>query len=382
MSQLTLSLLGPLQIRLDDRPLTGLAYHKVRALLAYLAVEARPHGRDALSELLWPGQPSAAARRSLRVALATLRQALTAPIPFLIASRESLQVNRASDISLDLTAFDELLRGCAQHAHPIGALCDECVTRMSQAVALYRGEFLQQLEVRDSVAFDEWVMLWRERLQRAALEALAQLASHHEAQGQDKLARQYAWRTLALEGWDEAAHRCVMRVLARNGQRSAALAQYERCRKVLADELGVEPSAETRALYEQIRTHSSKFYVSKETDSNSELRTQNSKLQAQLTAFIGREAELAQLAELLADPACRLLTIGARVAVAKRGWLSRSPEDKSERTCTASPLSRSPQSALLSSSSPRSPTASASLLIVLRTPKCSCSTICARKSCS
>src|SRR6266496_2480850 len=165
MARLSLALLGPLQVRLDDQPLTTLAYDKVRALLAYLSVEARPHGRDALAELLWPEQEGAAARRSLRVALSTLRQALgeaSAPIPFLMASRESVQVNHASDISLDLTTFTELLRACAQHAHPGGTLCPACAARMTQAVALYRGEFLQQLAVRDSAAFDEWVTLSRE----------------------------------------------------------------------------------------------------------------------------------------------------------------------------------------------------------------------------
>ncbi len=60
MARLSLALLGPLQVRLDDQPLSSLAYAKVRALLAYLAVEARPHGRDALAELLWPEQPPAA----------------------------------------------------------------------------------------------------------------------------------------------------------------------------------------------------------------------------------------------------------------------------------------------------------------------------------
>ncbi len=257
MALLTLSLLGPLQVTLDDQPVTGLAYAKVRALLAYLAVEARPHGRDALAEFLWPGQTTAADRRSLRVALTTLRQALSdqaAPIPFVIGTRESVQINTASAISLDLTTFTDLLHDCQLHSHPMGALCPECAARLTQAVTLYRSDFLQQLLVRGSVAFDEWVTLTRERLHRSALEALAQLGAYHERCGADELARQYAWRTLALEGWDEAAHRCVMRVLSRKGQRGAALAQYARCRQVLADELGIEPSAETTALYEQLRT--------------------------------------------------------------------------------------------------------------------------------
>jgi DNA-binding SARP family transcriptional activator len=256
MARLTLSLLGPLQVALDDQPVTGLAYAKVRALLAYLAVEARPHGRDALAELLWPSQPAAAARRSLRVALATLRQALgdpTAPIPFLISTRESVQVNPASAITLDLTTFMDLLGASQLHFHPMGALCPECAARLTQAATLYRGGFLERLVVRGSVAWEEWVMLLHERLHCSALEALAALMAYHEGRNEDDLARQYAWRMLALEGWDEAAHRCLMRVLARRGQRNAALAQYERCRRVLADELGIEPSEETTALYEQLR---------------------------------------------------------------------------------------------------------------------------------
>src|SRR6266498_3616046 len=112
MARLSLALLGPLQARLDDQPLSGLAYSKGRALLAYLAVEARPHGRDALADFLWPGQTTAAARRSLRVALTTLRQAIgdpTAPIPFLIGTRESVQINPASAVALDVTTFTDLL---------------------------------------------------------------------------------------------------------------------------------------------------------------------------------------------------------------------------------------------------------------------------------
>jgi DNA-binding SARP family transcriptional activator len=75
MARLSLALLGPLLVRLENQPVSGLAYDKVRALLAYLAVEVRLHGRDVLAELLWPDQPPSAARRSLRVALTTLRQA-------------------------------------------------------------------------------------------------------------------------------------------------------------------------------------------------------------------------------------------------------------------------------------------------------------------
>ncbi|HEU5101899.1 MAG TPA: SARP family transcriptional regulator, partial [Roseiflexaceae bacterium] len=120
MARLALSLLGPLHVTLDDHPITGFATDKVRALLAYLALEARLHRREALAELFWPEQEAAAARTSLRVALITLRRAIgdqSAQPPFLLATRETVQLSPANDVTLDVTTFTELLRGREQHTH-------------------------------------------------------------------------------------------------------------------------------------------------------------------------------------------------------------------------------------------------------------------------
>lgn len=93
-----------------------------------------------------------------------------------------------------------------------------------------------------------------------------------------------------------------MRGLALTGDRDAALNQYERCRQVLADELGVEPEVETHALYEQIR-------AGQLTPATRELAAPHHNLPAALTPFVGREAELATLSALLAQPDIRLLTL-------------------------------------------------------------------------
>jgi predicted ATPase len=85
-----------------------------------------------------------------------------------------------------------------------------------------------------------------------------------------------------------------MRLLARTGQRSAALVQYEACRRVLANELGVEPAEDTRRLYRRIRLVP-------------ELGAHN--LPPQMTPFVGRETELRELGERLVNPACRLVTL-------------------------------------------------------------------------
>ena len=79
------------------------------------------------------------------------------------------------------------------------------------------------------------------------------LTAHYQNQGNYEQVQRYAERQLALEPWREEAHRQLMWALAMDGGRGAALAQYETCRRLLADELGVEPAEETVALYEQIR---------------------------------------------------------------------------------------------------------------------------------
>ena len=93
MAHLSLSLFGPWHVTLDGQPVTGFESAKVRALLAYLAVEAdRPHHRDALAGLLWPEVPDSTARNNLRQALANLRQAIgdrTAEPPFALLTDAS-----------------------------------------------------------------------------------------------------------------------------------------------------------------------------------------------------------------------------------------------------------------------------------------------------
>ena len=101
MPRLSLSLLGPLEVTLDGEPVTGFRYDKVRALLVYLAVEAeRPHRREWLAELLWPGRTERSARTNLRSALSNLRKAIgdrIAARPHLLITRETIQFDSASD---------------------------------------------------------------------------------------------------------------------------------------------------------------------------------------------------------------------------------------------------------------------------------------------
>jgi len=120
MPSLSITLLGSMQVMLDDKLITEFTTDKARALLAYLAVEAdRPHRRDALSGLLWPNQSQERARRNLRQALSFVRSALgdgegadEGPAPFLLVDRNTIQFNRESDHWLDVTELVALLDAC------------------------------------------------------------------------------------------------------------------------------------------------------------------------------------------------------------------------------------------------------------------------------
>ena len=295
---LNLYLLGTFKIILDGDPVTGFATDKARALLAYLALESdRPQSRDGLAGLLWPDQPEKKARQNLRQTLLYLRQALCADDSCLLIDRDTAQFDPGGDYTLDVTEFQALSRACRQHRHRQPETCLPCIQRRERQAALYRGEFLEHFYLSDSALFEEWATLQREWLHREAVEALFALTEFHTRRGDLARAREFARRQVELEPWREEAHRQLMRLLALEGQRSAALAQYETCRRILRAEFDVEPAAETAQLWAHIKA------------GNVAPPRPAPALPLPPTPFVGREAELRDLTESLADPDCRLVTL-------------------------------------------------------------------------
>lgn len=318
MPHLKLGVLGPLQIAFADALLAKLESDKTRALLVYLAVQAdRAHCREALIGLLWPEVPEETARHNLRQALFNLRHAIgdrTANPPYLLITRTEIQFNRASEHSLDVSEFDTHIAAAENHSHRQIETCALCASHLEKAVDLYRGKFLQEFFLEDTAEFEEWALTQREARHQRALDAFSRLADYYELHGDIDAARVCASRQLELDPWREQAHRQMIRVLARKGQRSAALAQYETCRHLLANELGVEPSSETRELYEGIKDGRWELEIASRKDSLIETptvrpSTTNFQLPPQLTLFVGRERELKQLANRIADPGCRWITL-------------------------------------------------------------------------
>ena len=267
-ARLRLCLLGTFEAALDSAPLTGFRSDKVRALLAFLAIEAnRPHRREALATLLWGDFPERAARRSLSQALTNLRQ-LLAPLEAtrgegtcLSISRHAVEFQPGPEIWLDVDAFDILLT--AKDGKPAEeekqrsagrppSTASASIASLTQAAELYRGPFLAGLTLADCPGFEEWRLLQGEERHQAVLLGLEALTNHHLAGEDAHQAQVYARRQLALEPWRESAHRQLMLALALDGQRGAALQQYGICIRQLAEELGIEAEPETIALREQI----------------------------------------------------------------------------------------------------------------------------------
>jgi predicted ATPase/DNA-binding SARP family transcriptional activator/class 3 adenylate cyclase len=257
MTQLNIVLLGGLAVDADGERIADLHYGKVRALLAYLALEPeRPHRRERLAGLLWPDSPDDSAHRSLRTALYRLRRALSdhdADPPYLLITRDALQLNPDAGIRVDVGRFLRRVTAVEAHQHDHLETCSDCLRNLEIAAELYRGELLPSFSL-DSAEYEGWLVMRREALHQRALTVLHHLATAHLTLGNYDAALSYARQQITLEPWQERAHRQVMHALAMSGQRAAALAHYATCQQILDEELGVEPESSTQELYERIRS--------------------------------------------------------------------------------------------------------------------------------
>jgi DNA-binding SARP family transcriptional activator/class 3 adenylate cyclase/tetratricopeptide (TPR) repeat protein len=259
MPYLSLTLLGGFEATLDAEPVTGFVTNKDRALLAFLAMEAfRPHRRAELAAMFWPDASEKNAAHSLSQGLLHLRKALEGDgppaVPFLLINSQDVQFNGYSDYHLDAARFRELLNLSDRHLHADPSSCETCHKWLQEAAGLYQGDLLSGLFLPNCEKFEEWRLVQQEELHHQALDSLEQLADYCEQRGEWDLVQEYSRRQIAIERWRETAHYRLMRAMARSGQQAAALKQFDIYQKILADELGLEPSGEIRKFYEQIRS--------------------------------------------------------------------------------------------------------------------------------
>ena len=210
------------------------------ALLAYLGA-ATPRGfhrRDTLLALFWPAQDGDRARASLNRAVYFLRRELGDDI---------LQSRGDEEVGLDGTRFwcDAAAFGEALDDH-----------RYREALELYRGDILPGFFVSDAPGFEEWLESERARLRERASVAAWALADEEEKAGSLGPAVQWARRGLELSPFREVGLRRLLALLDRAGDRADAAREYERFAGGLTSEMDLEPSPETRALIDAIRSRS------------------------------------------------------------------------------------------------------------------------------
>lgn len=262
-----------------DASIAELPSAKTQALLAYLACVRRRHSRDTLAAMFWGDSDEEAAKTSLRQALAALRKSFDA---WLIIERDSVSLNPTAPYALDVEAFERGAQGDLQ-------------TRRT-ALGLYSGELLKGFVVRNAPGFEEWLVVERERLRHIAAGLLRQVSEADVLAGDFDAAATHLRALVANDPLDEAAHRQLMLLLARSGQRAAGLAQFEACKTILLHELGVEPEPRTRQLADRIRMAMSGVGG-------------NIDRYADEGPLVDREAELAEVRRQLLDPHCRMLTL-------------------------------------------------------------------------
>ncbi len=311
---LSIQTFGGVAIRLGDNPHPlRFETRSVDALLIYLACQQRPVSRDFLAELFWPERTQKQARANLRLALHRLRHLLA---PYLVTTPQSIALAAAAPAQIDSLIF-------AAHL---------AAGRLVEATELYQGDFLDGFYLDGSPAFEQWALLERERLRTLIIAAHQQRIGQLVTQSAHGAAVTVAQQLLHLDPLHEPTHRQLMRLFVQDGQRAAALAQYERCCQLLQHELDVTPDEATTTLAEQIRSgefdKGTRLRPEAQPEGRQDDRMTSSpdslvtlsplnlvtasslhNLPLQTTPFIGRELELAQIALLLTNPDCRLLTL-------------------------------------------------------------------------
>jgi DNA-binding SARP family transcriptional activator len=250
VSRLSLHLLGPPHIE-HNGELIKVDTRKAIALLAYIAVTGESHRRASIINLLWPEYERTRGRTVLRRTLYALRKAL--PGPYLYVDQEEIGLDPGADIWVDVQTFHQHLAACKIHGHPASQVCPACVAPLTDAVVLYRGDFLAGFGLKDSINFDAWQLSQAEVLRRELAGALERLELWHCSQRELETAIGYGRRRLALDPFDESAYQKVMQLYAWSGQHAAALLLYEELHRVLQDQLGIPPQRSTTELFEAIK---------------------------------------------------------------------------------------------------------------------------------
>jgi DNA-binding SARP family transcriptional activator len=224
---------------------------KVQELFCYLLLHRdHPHPREMLAGVLWGDNPTSHSKKSLRQTLWQLQSAVSAAITpgdqrLVLAEAEWVQLNTHAACWIDTA---EIERAFAATQGQPGELLDAAAAALVRdAIALYRGDLLEGW-------YHDWCIYERERLQNMYLALLDKLMAYCAATADYEAGLAYGAMVLRYDRARERTYRRLMRLYHLQGDRAAALRQYQRCAAALEEELGVKPSRRTMDLYKQIQS--------------------------------------------------------------------------------------------------------------------------------
>jgi len=260
MGTLRIALLGPPEVEHGGYPLT-FSERKALALLTYLAAEAGMHERQWLARLLWSESDMAHGRTALRITLHHLRHILEEDtsheheVPLLI-TRHALGLNPTSDVDLDLHALEtawSLVSALSAPDAVQGEVRRTLIAQLQHAADMYRGGFLQDFSLRDTLDFDNWVCMqqgyWYQRIEQV-FDWLSQLLG---AQGELERASAIVERWRSFDPLNEDLSLRLMQFQFATGNRVAALKTYQTYQDILMRELSAKPSPKLVALADMLR---------------------------------------------------------------------------------------------------------------------------------
>ena len=229
---LQVRLLGQFDIRMDGKRVT-IPSRAGQSLLAYLMLTVgTTHRREKLAGILWPDTTDENARKNLRQELWRIRKAISTGQPaeqeYLLADEITLTFNRDSEYWLDISQIERP---------------DLDLQSLIVNLSLYQGELLPGF-------YDEWVALERERIQAIFESRMEQLLEQLIAAERWIAVQEWGERWLTLSGVREPAYRALMLASGVRGDMAKVTSLYQRCTAELLENIGVEPSAETRGLYD------------------------------------------------------------------------------------------------------------------------------------
>ncbi len=249
MGGLQVSLFGRFKAHRENRRAIHLEGQKVQELFCYLLIyHQRAHSREKLASLLWENSSAAKSKQYLRQSLWQLQAVLRANNgsgeDLISVDSDWIRINPAAELWCDIHQFErvvERMRGVRGHQ-----LDGDGAGRLKEAVAHYQGDLLEGW-------YRDWCLLERERFQNNYLSMLDKLVSYCEQQQNLEEGIAYGIQILRTDLARERTYRDLMRLHYRAGDRTGAMRRYERCREVLDHEVGVQPAARTKALYESIK---------------------------------------------------------------------------------------------------------------------------------